>query len=393
MKASTGDADGQRDRLSALFDALADADRRTILSRLREAAPDPVGRDALATTLAGAGPDGSSDGDRKGALIALSHRHLPKLEDAGLVTREGDAVALASHPAFEDPGVGAVVDGDASVEASSLDALFRALANGRRRAVLDALSHQHRSVHLETLARDLAADEPASAPDAFPSDVDAVAAALHHRHLPVLRRADLVEYDAEAETVGYRGHPELRVSWTHSEFGQDFVAGLTDSPTDAEVWKLEGRETVVSCGQTLFERAEDELFLLFTETGLLEAGCMSRVRQAAERGVDVYLGTADPTVREFVREEAPGVTLWEPETNWLDLPVDERNVGRLVFADREAVMIGTLGERTDGGEHRERAIFGANADNTLVVLVRQLLGSQFGTVEATADAAEAELSL
>jgi hypothetical protein len=70
---------------------------------------------------------------------------------------------------------------------------------------------------------------------------------------------------------------------------------------------------------------------VFTGTDVLEAGCLTRVGDAASRGVDVYLGTHDPTVQAYVRENVPGVIRWEPETNWLELTVEGREVGRLVW--------------------------------------------------------------
>ncbi|QLG63107.1 DUF7344 domain-containing protein [Halorarum salinum] len=371
-----------------VFDCLASADRRDLLARLRESAPAALPRKELATTpAAGDVTDASgdvTDGERRRALATLHHQHLPKLEDAGLITRnaDGDAVALADHPAFEDESVLDAVDGDAAADGESLDALFRAIADGRRRTVLDALSHQYQPIRTETLARDVASREAGSAArEVSTADLEGVLRSLRHVHLPHLRDAGMVEYDADEGTVSYEGHPALRVPWMHSALGTDFRAGLTDTPADADVWNLEGRERVVSCGQSLCEEADEELFLMFTTTGLLEAGCFSRIRQAVDRGVDVYLGTADPTVREFVAEHAPEISLWEPRMNWLDLPVEGENVGRLVFADREAVMVGTLGGESDDGVREERAVLGEGADNTLVVLLGQMLHSRFERFE------------
>lgn len=112
---------------------------------------------------------------------------------------------------------------------------------------------------------------------------------------------------------------------------------------------------------------------MFTATDLLEAGCFTRIRDAARRGVDVYLGTRDPTVREYVQEHAPEVVLWEPDTNWLDVPVAGDRVGRLLLVDREAVMLGTLSEETTDGVRGERALVGEGANDTLVTVIRQLV--------------------
>ena len=325
--------------------------------------------------------------------VVLHHAHLPKLDAAGLLEYDltEHVVEPAAHPAFDDPGIGSVLDGQSAADPGSLDRLFKALADNRRRIVLDVLSHQYQAIHVETLAREVLA-KSRDIPEHEVSDQQAeeLLVSFYHTDFPPLQDAGLIDYDAEGGTVTYEGHPDLRVPWMHSALRPNFRASLTDCPADAEVGDIDGRENVVSFGQSLVDRADDELFMMFTSTGLLEAGCFTRIEQAADRGVDVYLGTADTTVREFVREYAPSVTLWEPETNWLDLPVEEDNVGRLVFADREAVMIGTLGEKTDDGVHEEEAIVGEGADNTLVVLMRQILRTRLEQF-AREDEAETEV--
>jgi hypothetical protein len=128
---------------------------------------------------------------------------------------------------------------------------------------------------------------------------------------------------------------------------------------------------------------------MFTDTALLEAGCLARISDASRHwGVDVYLGTRDPTVREYIRENAPDVVLWKPTTNWLNVPVDRDRVGRLLLADREAIMLGTLGQEGEDSFHEERAIVGEGANNTLVVMVRQLLSDHLEKIdEGTEDGA------
>ncbi|WP_227357494.1 DUF7344 domain-containing protein [Haladaptatus salinisoli] len=368
--------------LNALFSCLASSERRHLLGYIHDHAPASITRDELATSLA-ANKNHSleqvTNEERQQTLTAIHHVHLPKLDTAGLIRQNTTAttVELTNHPAYQDVGILAAITDNVSAESASLDALFRALADARRRTILDVLSHQYHPIKLQTLAHDIASPQRGGPPE----DVEQVLQSLQHVHLPHLQEAGLIEYNTDEETVVYEGHPLLRVPWMHSELGSNFRVTLTDTPKDADIWTIDGREKTVSCGQSLCEEADEELFLMFTATGLLEAGCFSRIKQAADRGVDVYLGTADPTVQGFVREHAPEVTLWEPQTNWLNLPVDGENVGRLVFADREAVMIGTLGEKSDAGVHKEQAIFAEGADNTLVVLLQQMIRSQFAKLD------------
>jgi len=130
---------------------------------------------------------------------------------------------------------------------------------------------------------------------------------------------------------------------------------------------------------------------MFTHTDMLEAGCFSRIMDAVQRGVTVYLGTYDPTVREYVKEHVPEVTLWEPTTDWVNLPVEANRVGRLLLADREAVMLGTLKKPTEDGVPEEKALIGEGAENTLVVMIRQMLSTYLTQIDESAEAAEADL--
>jgi hypothetical protein len=370
-------------QLNTLFASLARSERRELLSILGAASEPPTEEELAVALCTRAESPGNADPDGEHVARArqqLHHVHLPKLEAARLIVRDTDSetepgtVRRTNHPAYEDEGIVDCLAADDGAE-DSLGALFEALAAERRRTVLDVLSHQFHPIHLETLARELKAREAGTAEQAVPSDaVERCCVDLRHAQLPMLADAGLIEYDREEGTVAYEGHPCLRVPWMHSTLGPNFRSQLTGD-ADRELGTLDDRESVISYGQWLVERADEELFCLFTHMDMLEAGCFSRVVRAAREGVDVYLGTADPTVREFVQETVPEVVLWEPETDWLNLPVEGDRVGRLMMADREAVMLGTLKEPVDDKTPAEKAIVGEGADNTLVVMVRQLVSA------------------
>jgi hypothetical protein len=115
---------------------------------------------------------------------------------------------------------------------------------------------------------------------------------------------------------------------------------------------------------------------MVTTDGLLRPGCVRGLRDALDRGVDVSVGSETSAVRDLVREEVHGVTIWKPQLDWFHLPPQREKLGRLLLADREAVVNGTLGERTADGGYRETAITGEDEDDSPVVLLRQVLGSR-----------------
>jgi len=387
------------DQLDAVFACLARSDRRRVVGVLYEQAPEAVSHEELVSALVDPRNENTrgevSNEARQRVAVALEHEHIPTLTAAGLVERSAsDDIALAEHPAFDDPGVRAVIADDVPAGPGSLDALFRALADHRRRFILDVLSHQFGPIHLETLARELGTDGQDVAESEVPmDDVARELIRLHHVDLPHLSEAGVIEYDADEETVEYSGHPRLRVPWMHSVLQSEFRQCLTGESEPSGIGEIDGRRDVISYGQSLCDRADDELFCMFTDTGLLEAGCLTRIRDASRRGADVYLGTRDPDVREYVRENAPDVVLWEPNTDWLNLPAAGDRVGRLLLADREAVMLATLLDQTADGHHGEQAMVGEGEHNTLVTMLCQLLGPHLEEVDKYADDVAVRLPL
>ncbi len=382
--------------LNALFACLALRERRLILRILYEQASSSITKTKLTAALGQEDTDQSTkeNTDQSTIQLRLHHTHLPKLEDAGLIQSDGDELAATDHQAFEDTGLVDVIRGDTDEEPASIDTLFESLAHPRRRTVLDVLSHQLHPIHVETLAREVGASEQDTTEQQVSGDdVETILVSLHHNHLPRLADADLIEYDADEERVKYSGHPELRVPWMHSVLEPTFGESLTDTSESHELDTIEGLEQVVSYGQSQIQRAEQEVFCMLTHPDMLQAGCFTRVENAVERGVIVYLGTRDPSVREYVQESLPEVVLWEPSQNWLNLPVGGSSVGRLLMVDRETVMLGTVKDPLDGEIPEERAIVGEGADNALVVMIRQLLRPHLEAMDEQAEESEVNLPL
>ncbi|OIB55891.1 DUF7344 domain-containing protein [Natrialba sp. SSL1] len=381
-----GTASDDDDPLAALFSALAREPRRHLLGVLYEHNAASLSLTACATRIASreAGvsrPTVSEDAVQR-TLVSLHHVHLPVLADAGLIEydiADADAdndISLTSHRAYRDAALIDVIESPETARDSSLDALFDALSDPRRRRTLACLNHSFQAIHLETLARDVAtkelvdAEAEAEAQAQTDADTDTVLKHLRHTHVPSLSAAELIDFDPESGTAAYNGHPNLCVSWLHSVLNQDLRTHLStdasaadwpltiDQPPSATVRAIDGRDGIVAYSQSLLERAEEELFSVFTSPRLLESGCFTRVIDAVQRGVDVYLGTTDPVVHDLIQENVPEITLWEPTDEWLSLSVQGEPIGRLLLADRDSLLFGTLGEQRDDHRYAETALVG-----------------------------------
>lgn len=377
-----------------VFTAVANHRRRHILTLLLDRM-SPVTEEDLAINLAATEQEKSllavTEEEVQSIRTGLTHVQLPALENANLVSwdRTTETVTTTDHPAPQDPKFTRIIETDAH----GWDDVLANLAYTRRRIVLSILKDQKAPISRTALAQRITTYET---DEGTTSDVDpseALCASLHHVHLPRLQQAGFITYDTDANTVTYEGHQALEDEWLDFGVSEEPRAILPAAHNSDEVWTITGRDNVIARGQSLFEQADDELFLMFTTEGLLEEGCIRRLRDAVDRGVDVYLGSQTAEVRDLVRERVPGAVIWEPQMDWLNLPPEYEKVGRLVFADRTAIMLATLGEKTDKGVHKEAAITGTGENNTIVMLMRELLGSRLDHLDAQSEEFLSELPL
>ncbi|WP_226040505.1 hypothetical protein [Natrinema sp. DC36] len=155
----------------------------------------------------------------------LIHAHVPRLVDAGLVTRRTDGnettIALAEHPVLESEWVRSLLADPTGetlpVDESTVDRTLEALRNPRRRTVCAVLSKRRGTVSVTDLAAAVVAREGSDGTrlvDVTGPECSTVSAALVHEHLPVLSEAGLVEYDAEATQVALATDaPQWRIDW------------------------------------------------------------------------------------------------------------------------------------------------------------------------------------
>jgi len=375
-----------------IFRALADERRREIV-RILEHRATSVDIEELAFLLVAAEQDKSllavTEEELEAVRASLRHVQLPVLQAAGLVAWDdaSETVTMTDHPTLADPKVTTIIETDAP----NWDEILASLADERRRILLAALYRTDGPMERAELATEITEKIRDTAETAI--TVRGVLQQIHHIHLPKLADAGLVTYDVDGKAVTYEGHPAIDEEW--------LVAGPTDTPRailsdahqSADIWTLEGRDNVTERGRALCESADDELFMMLTMDGTVETACLRRIQDALDRGVDVYLGTQNRQLRDLVREEAPAVTIWEPQLDWLNLPPEREKVGRLIMADREEIMVGTIGEEGPNGVPRETAITGIGEDNPVVLLLREMLGSRLDHLDAQSEDFRSETPL
>ncbi|SER58103.1 DUF7344 domain-containing protein [Natrinema salaciae] len=422
-------------------DVLAEPRRRYLLATLldREGAPSsgppptarPVSVATLATEVATAECDRPivTDDQCEEIHITLVHNHIPRLVDIGVLRRDtdGDAttVTLRDHPMLAADWVRTLLadptgEGFAADEAT-LNRTLEALSDARRRTVCTALATQRGAVDVRDLAAMVVERESGDGTglvDVTETDCASVATTLVHKHLPALASAGLVAHDdAENRVELATDAPQWQADWVldgplaavgdlvparefrerpdesiRNETGADAPAANerreAEATSTGPCRTIEGRETVIAAGHDIADSADEELFLTIPDAELLQRTCLERWRDAADRGVDVYVGSDSPRVRDTVRSAIPSATVCEPQLDWLNLPIERGNHGRVFFADRETAMLVTVDDsRSDeNGEPRVGAITGHGRENALVSLVREHMGPRLDRLTAEHDA-------
>lgn len=412
---------------TAALDILSNPCRRYLLATLLEheavsavdPPPEPMAITALGTEVATweHGRPIVTDDQCEQSHVSLSHAHVPRLVDTGVVVRNdgGDAttVALAEHPILDIEWVRALLDdpaGDAfAADEATLNRTLEVLRNSRARTTVAVLATRRGAVPVSDVAAAIVAREGGDETrlvDVTEAACASVAATLVHHHLPALSDAGFLEYDGEArhvEIVPDAPHWEsdwivegpfmdiadllrdLRPSADASSDGDAPTSGsgvidpATDSGDDTTVAHgdtcrtIEGEAEVFARGHEIADQAEDELFVTVPDGDRIGEECLSCWRAAAERGVDVYVGSRSPRVRDTIRSAVPEATICEPQFDWLNFSTTAAHHGHVVFADRETALLVTVEEARTDDELRVAAITGDGRENALVSILHEQL--------------------
>ncbi|ERG88391.1 MAG: putative transcriptional regulator [halophilic archaeon J07HX5] len=143
-----------------------------------------------------------------------------------------------------------------------------------------------------------------------------------------------------------------------------------------EVWSLTGNSAITSRAQSLIDDTADELVLVIGRESAFPESTANRLRTAVGRGVDVIIGTPDPSLRETVSTAVPGAEVFRSELEWLDgspTAGDDTEISRLLLADRAAILVSSA--HTAGADRDEQAVLGRGFENGVVTIIRRLMAT------------------
>lgn len=143
-----------------------------------------------------------------------------------------------------------------------------------------------------------------------------------------------------------------------------------------EVWSLSGTRTVTERTEQLVADAEDEVVLVVGHGAVFTDELADALAEAADRGVDVVVGTVDDQLRERVDRDLPEASVFVSGLEWLATTVeDDAELRRLLLADGTSILVSTSSGSTDAGGGPETAVFGQGVDNGFVTVIRRLMAT------------------
>lgn len=203
---------------------------------------------------------------------------------------------------------------------------------------------------------------------------------VHHSSPQRFRAVDV---DEAIATLRRKYDDRLETLQSHLE-RVDLAQESPPADVMQEVWSLSGGDGIRSRTYDMLEEAESEIVLLVVEEAILTETLFDRLRDAADRGVDVLVGVLDGAAVDSVRSELPDAEVFETELEWLvgpetgvEGPKEEVAISRVLFVDRTTVLVSSY-YPSDGDEHdepTERAIFADGLGNGIVVLLRRLVST------------------
>jgi hypothetical protein len=187
---------------------LDDLRRRRVLSLLWDRSrPIPIRTlaERVAARETDVRPSAVTDAKRRSVRLDLRHRCLPRLEAAGWIEREADAVALDGPPSSERVAEGLSLPSLHAPEDPTWEPLGVLLSRPRRLDLLSIVASRPDDRPLTALVDDLQTRDDRH--PGWPSTDRELTVLLHHVDLPKVAAADLVTYDADARTIA--GTPGL----------------------------------------------------------------------------------------------------------------------------------------------------------------------------------------
>ncbi|QLD89546.1 TrmB family transcriptional regulator [Natronomonas salina] len=188
-----------------------------------------------------------------------------------------------------------------------------------------------------------------------------------HHSSPKRFRAVTINEATETLRKTYEG----RISQLQDSLERVDRAEVTEETPVQEVWSISGQPSIETRANTLISSATDEIVLVIGDESLLTQGLITTLNDVGD-GAEIIIGALTESLREQIQGKVPEATTFISGLEWLHGPgrsEKDTEIGRLLLADRSAILVSTLVLATES----EHAIFGEGFGNGMIVIARRLL--------------------
>jgi sugar-specific transcriptional regulator TrmB len=141
----------------------------------------------------------------------------------------------------------------------------------------------------------------------------------------------------------------------------------------AGIWVVEGDDAVSDRLAGLAGDAAEELLVVVAVESLLTDEFLEALADAAERGLDITVGSPADAVRERIAAGVPAASVVETWTWWADHPIAAGEVSAVLMADSRELLVSSQLETELPGVARHSAVWTDDERAPLVGLMRPLL--------------------
>ncbi|NGM68991.1 TrmB family transcriptional regulator [Natronolimnobius sp. AArcel1] len=205
---------------------------------------------------------------------------------------------------------------------------------------------------------------------------------LHRRGLVDIQQSDPREYraistDAALET--------LRNKYTDTLEATDEALSNIQQSSDLDergAWAIADHDHVSDRVESFLDEATEEVYVLAADETTFDHSFVDSLASASDRGVNVFVEVSSVAAEETIREAVPTSHVRNTEFAADPAELKEKRLGRMVMADRQAVLVSGVTNSTQSDHIEETALWASGPDHGLVVGLRHLLANRLGSQPA-----------
>ena len=193
---------------------------------------------------------------------------------------------------------------------------------------------------------------------------------LHERGLVDVQQSSPKEFWAiSAETASQKFEHEMDHRLSVLSGALEELEPAHRSEEQQGVWTVNDQSAVTDRVVEFVQGADDEIVYMTVED-LLTDDIIDALGTAAKRGVTISLAGVSSGVQDRIKEDIPGVELFDSLWVWSDTPA-----GRLLMVDGTQTLVSVLVNGDDApptDPRSETAIWGSGETNSLVVVLKAI---------------------